>query len=93
MTKAELLKNWHKSALVDTRNIEHAGGLLDSLCNVIAAELLGGGEVTLPHLGKFKVARTAARVGRNPRTGEAIDVPAKRKVVFVAGKELKESLN
>lgn len=92
MTKAELLKNWHESTLVDTRNIAHAETLLKGLCDVIAAELLGGGEIPLPSVGKLKVKATPARTGRNPRTGEAVDIPAGRKVVFVAGKELKEAL-
>lgn len=92
MTKAELLKNWHESALTDTRSIAHTDVLLDSLCNVIAAELLGGGEIPLPGVGKLKVKATPARAGRNPKTGEAIDIPAGRKVVFVSGKELKEAL-
>lgn len=91
MTKAELIKKWAgENPALTHAQYEVA---LNSLGDVIAAELLGGGEVTLPHLGKFKTARTVARVGRNPRTGEAIDVPAKQKAVFVAGKELKESLN
>lgn len=64
---------------------------LESFCSVAAAELLGGGEVSLPGLGKLKVKITNARTGRNPRTGEAIDIPAGRKVVFTPGKEFKEA--
>lgn len=93
MTKAELLKNWHEFALTDTRSTAHADVLLDSLCNVIAAELLGGGEITLPHLGKLKIKRTAARKGRNPRTGEVIDIASKKSVAFVTAKALKDALN
>lgn len=62
-----------------------------ALCGVAAAELLGGGEVSLPGLGKLKVKETNARTGRNPRTGEMIDIPAGRKVVFTPGKEFKEA--
>lgn len=64
---------------------------LQSFCSVAAAELLAGGEVSLPGLGKLKVKTTNARTGRNPRTGEAIDIPAGRKVVFTPGKEFKEA--
>ena len=46
---------------------------LDSLCEVAVAELLGGGEVPLPGLGKLKLRKTAARKGRNPRTGETLE--------------------
>lgn len=62
-----------------------------ALCEVAAAELLGGGEVSLPGLGKLKVKVTNARTGRNPKTGEAIEIPAGRKVIFTPGKEFKEA--
>lgn len=62
-----------------------------AICEVAAAELLGGGEVSLPGLGKLKVKETNARTGRNPKTGEMIDIPAGRKVVFTPGKEFKEA--
>lgn len=91
MTKAELIKKWHEST-ANTHSVADAGVVYDSLCNIIAAELLGGGEVPLPGVGKLKVKATPARAGRNPKTGEAINIPAGRKVVFVAGKELKEAL-
>lgn len=65
---------------------------LDVLCGVAAAELLGGGEVPLPGIGKLKAKKAAARKGRNPRTGESVDIPARKKVRFVACKELKEAL-
>lgn len=67
-------------------------GCFDSLCDVMAAELLGGGEVPLPGIGKLKAKKTAARKGRNPRTGESVDIPAGKRVRFVACKELKEAL-
>lgn len=66
---------------------------LQSFCSVAAAELLAGGEVSLPGLGKLKVKETNARTGRNPRTGEAIEIPAGRKVVFSPGKDFKEALH
>lgn len=62
-----------------------------ALCEVAAAELLGGGEVSLPGLGKLKVKATNARTGRNPKTGEMIEIPAGRKVIFTPGKEFKEA--
>jgi DNA-binding protein HU-beta len=66
--------------------------ILDSLGGVAAAELLGNGEVPLPGLGKLKAHNSKARKGRNPKTGEAIDIPAKTTVKFSTGKELKEAL-
>jgi DNA-binding protein HU-beta len=65
---------------------------LNSLGDVAAAELLGGGEVPFPGLGKLVVVETAARTGRNPSTGVAIQIPAGRRASFKAGKELKDAL-
>lgn len=65
---------------------------LEVLCGVAASELLGGGEVPLPGIGKLKAKKAAARKGRNPQTGEAMDIPAGKKVQFVPGKELKNAL-
>lgn len=66
---------------------------LQAFCSVAAAELLAGGEVSLPNLGKLKVKETNTRTGRNPRTGEAIEIPAGRKVVFSPSKDFKEALH
>lgn len=63
------------------------------LCmDIIGEELVSGGEMTLPNIGKLKVKAIKARKGRNPKTGEEIQIPAKNKVVFSAAKELKEKL-
>ncbi len=95
MTKRELIekaleaaRNTHDRAMT----LADMGTALDSLCEVAAAELLGGGEVPLPGIGKLKAKPTAARKGRNPRTGEALDIPAGKRVFFVSGKDLKEAL-
>lgn len=66
--------------------------ILDALGDVAAAELLGGGEIPLSGLGKLKSKDVSARKGRNPRTGEVLDIPAGKKVMFAACKELKEAL-
>jgi len=67
--------------------------MLGAFCNVAAAELLGGGEIPLPGMGKLKVKQRAARKARNPRTGEAIDIPAGKKIVFAPFKDSKAALN
>ena len=54
----------------------------------ITRALQAGEKVSLPHLGKFKVRNAAARVGSNPRTGKPISIPAKRKPIFSASKDL-----
>lgn len=64
----------------------------ESICDVAAAELLGGGDVPLSGLGKLKVRETAPRTGRNPRTGESLELPGGKKVTFFPSKEFKEAL-
>lgn len=59
---------------------------------VLAENLSRGDEVNIPSFGKFKVRETAARQGRNPKTGETIDIPAKKAVKFLPAKQLKEEV-
>ncbi|GAB2927690.1 HU family DNA-binding protein [Rheinheimera gaetbuli] len=66
---------------------------LDCLESVATAELKSGGEVALVGLGKLKVAQKAARTGRNPKTGAAIDIPAKTVVKFTPAKALADAIN
>ncbi|MGE3646585.1 MAG: HU family DNA-binding protein [Beijerinckiaceae bacterium] len=56
--------------------------------NTIAGALRSGGKVELRGFGTFAVKDTKARTGRNPRTGEAVQIPAGRKVSFKASKDL-----
>ena len=66
--------------------------VLEAFGKVTASELLGSGEITIPSVGKLKVKGTSARIGRNPRTGEKIGIPAGRKVIFVPFGEFREAL-
>lgn len=66
---------------------------VDSVFAAITASLSSGNEVRLVGFGTFSVAHRAASRGRNPRTGEAIDIPASIQPKFKAGKGLKESVN
>ena len=95
MTKNELLRAWQEKTEKDIPSglsmVKH-DTLLNCLCKVVADELAAGGEVPLPHIGKLQVRDVAARTGRNPKTGEPVEIPAKRKAVLVAGKELKEAM-
>lgn len=52
-----------------------------------------GDLIAIPGLGRLKVSSRQARMSRNPRTGEQIEVPAKRSVKFVAAQALKDSVN
>lgn len=66
--------------------------VLETLGDVAAAELLGGGEIPLSGLGKLKSREIAGRQGRNPRTGEPLYIHAHRAVAFTACKALKEAM-
>lgn len=66
--------------------------VLDGLAEVATATLQAGEEVTLHGLGKLKTKESAARTGRNPATGEEMDIPAKTAVKFTAAKALKDAV-
>jgi DNA-binding protein HU-beta len=59
----------------------------------IGEELKKGGEARFVGFGTFKTSRREASTGRNPRTGEAIQIEASNRVKFTPGKELKEAVN
>lgn len=69
--------------------------VIDTLGDIVGRELAykkGDREVTLPGIGKLKVAKRAAREGRNPKTGEAMKIKAKTVVKFSAAKVLKDAV-
>ena len=67
-------------------------GVLKALGGVACSELGGGGEITLPGIGKLSVKTRAARNAFNPRTREPIAVPAKKAPKFSAAKALKDAV-
>lgn len=89
MTKNELI-----AVLVDKINASKSDVqiFMSALEQVIHEELVNGGEITLANTGKFKVRETKERVGRNPKTGESIHIPAGRKVTFTPSKNLKDAI-
>jgi DNA-binding protein HU-beta len=70
-----------------------AGRAVDGVFDAITRLLKNGQEVRLVGFGTFSVARRAASMGRNPRTGERISIPASNQPKFKAGKQLKGSVN
>ena len=70
-----------------------AGRAIDATTSAIAGELSGGGSVSLVGFGTFSVSHRAARMGRNPATGESIHINASNVPKFKAGKALKEACN
>ena len=66
---------------------------VDGMLDCITDALKGGDEVRLVGFGTFVVSTRAASQGRNPRTGETIQIPASRQPKFRAGKALKDAVN
>ena len=66
--------------------------MLEDLASLITKHLKKGERVKIAGLGIFQVRKRAARMGRNPATGEAIKIKASKKVAFRAAKELKEAV-
>jgi len=69
-----------------------AGKAVDAVTGIIAKELKKSQRFSLPGFGSFHVSKRAARMGRNPRTGEPIKIRASKGVRFKAGAKLKGSL-
>lgn len=91
MTKSELIDRLvQRQSHMSQRDIELAVKLL--LDDVIA-ELAAGGRVEIRGFGSFSVHHRPARRGRNPKTGEAVDIPRKFVPHFKPGKELRERVN
>jgi DNA-binding protein HU-beta len=66
---------------------------LDATIEAVKSTLKKGGTVSLVGFGTFSVNKRAARTGRNPRTGEAVEIKAAKVPKFTAGKALKDALN
>ena len=90
MIRSELLQELHKDN-PDLR-VEEIEQVVDVFFDEIAQRLAEGGRVELRGFGAFSTRDREARVGRNPRTGEAVEVPAKRVPYFKAGKEIRKRL-
>ncbi|WP_423823839.1 integration host factor subunit beta [Salinisphaera sp. SPP-AMP-43] len=91
MTKSELIERLvNRQTHMTQRDVELAVKLL--LDNVIG-ELADGGRVEIRGFGSFSVHHRPARRGRNPKTGEAVDIPRKYVPHFKPGKELRERVN
>ena len=70
-----------------------AGRALDGFTSAVTNTLNGGGAVSMVGFGTFAVKRREARAGRNPRTGETIQIKASNNPSFKAGKALKDAVN
>ena len=90
MTKNELITRVANEADVTKAAAER---VIDSLVGTITDTLKSGGEVELRGIGKFSVADRAAKIGRNPATGQEITIPARKAPAFKVSSTLKAALN
>jgi len=86
MTKAELVTAIAKGAGITKKQADDA---LKAAVESVSNALKKGERVAIPGLGIFSVRERAARKGRNPRTGDVIDIPARKVVVFKPAKDLR----
>jgi len=90
MNKGDLI-----DAVADSSGLSKADATraVDSVLDTITAALRRGDQVSLVGFGTFSVKARSPRTGRNPRTGETIDIPASNAPGFKAGKALKDAVN
>ena len=89
MNKADLIDKIHEVVGGTRADAERA---VETMIDAIAASLKKGKEVSIAGLGIFSTKTRNARTGRNPRTGETIDIPAMRVPKFRAAKALKDAV-
>lgn len=89
MNKSDLIEAMAEAADISK---SAAGRALDAMTDAIAVALKNGDTVSLIGFGTFSVKERAARTGRNPQTGETIEIAASKTPSFKAGKALKEAL-
>jgi integration host factor subunit beta len=90
MTKAELVEDVARAAELTKKDAER---LVEIVFESIIETLNQGEKIELRGFGSFRVRERGARRGRNPKTGDPVDIPAKRVPYFKPGKELKELIN
>ena len=90
MNKSELIASIATGADISKADAERA---LNATISTITSELANGGDIALVGFGTFKVSERAARQGRNPQTGETIQIAAAKVPSFKAGKALKDACN
>ena len=90
MNKTELIAEVANKAGLSRKDAEKA---LAAVIDTITAALVAGDKVQLVGFGTFETKQREARTGRNPRSGETIEIPAASLPAFKAGKALKEAVN
>ena len=89
LTKADIVENLNNEIGLNKREAKE---LVDMLFNDIKNLLSEGHDVKLSGFGNFQLRDKSSRPGRNPRTGEDVEISARRVVTFKSGQKLKESV-
>lgn len=89
MNKTELITALAKKAEISKKDAEKA---LIAFTNIVADTLVDGDKIAITGFGTFDVVERAARTGRNPQTGETIEIAASKSPKFKAGKALKNAV-
>lgn len=90
MTKTELIASVSAETDIPQKAVDKA---LAAVLNTITQEVARGGSVTLPNFGTFSLKHRGARTGRNPKTGEPIEITACELPAFKPGKAMKDAVN
>ena len=90
MNKTELIAAVAEKAEISKKDAEKA---IKAFTEAVSEELVKGGKIQLVGFGTFEVRNREARTGKNPRTGEAIQIAASKVPAFKAGKALKDVVN
>jgi integration host factor subunit beta len=90
MTKAELVEEVARSTELTKK---HAEIIVNTVFDCIVESLKTGQKIELRGFGSFRIRNRGSRIGRNPKTGDRVQVPPKRIPYFKPGKELREILN
>ena len=90
MNKTELIAQVAEKTGTTRKDTEQ---IISTMLDVIGEELAAGGRVQLVGFGAFETKHREPRIGRNPRTKEAVEIPATTVPVFKAGKALKEKID
>ena len=89
MTQSEVFNHFAEKTGLKRSQVKE---FFDELANLASSEVTGNGEFGLPGFGKLVLSERKAREGRNPQTGETIQIPAKTTLKFRLGKSIKDTV-
>jgi DNA-binding protein HU-beta len=89
MTKAQLVSKLAEDTKIPRKQVDQ---VIEELVGTVIKTVKKGENLKIPGLGIFRLRKMKARMGRNPQTGEAIKIPARKKVGFTVAKSFKESV-